>query len=312
MSALTTRQESQITARTELTPDLFLRFVSYIDAQPKTIETYKKALRQLFNYLSLNGIHQPQREDIIAFREELKASGLKPSTIQNYITASRLFFQWTAQEGIYPNVAEHIKGAKLTKDHKKDYLTSRQVKEILNTVERDTLQGKRDFAILGLMVTGGLRTIEVIRADIADLRTVADSTVLFVQGKGRDEKAEYVKIPAPVEKAIRAYLKARGPASPEEPLFTSLSNNSKGERLSTRTISGMVKGKLQGAGYDSDRLTAHSLRHTAVTLSLLAGKDIAEVQQFARHANIATTMIYNHALDKAKNGCSEAISAILF
>ena len=59
MSALTTRQESQITARTELTPDLFLRFVSYIDAQPKTIETYKKALRQLFNYLSLNGIHQP-------------------------------------------------------------------------------------------------------------------------------------------------------------------------------------------------------------------------------------------------------------
>lgn len=312
MSALTTRQESQITARAELTPDLFLRFVSYIDAQPKTIETYKKALRQLFNYLSLNGIQQPQREDIIAFREELKASGLKPSTIQNYITASRLFFQWTAQEGIYPNVAEHIKGAKLTKDHKKDYLTSRQVKEILNTVERDTLQGKRDFAILGLMVTGGLRTIEVIRADIADLRTVADSTVLFVQGKGRDEKAEYVKIPAPVEKAIRAYLKARGPASPEEPLFTSLSNNSKGERLSTRTISGMVKGRLQGAGYDSDRLTAHSLRHTAVTLSLLAGKDIAEVQQFARHANIATTMIYNHALDKAKNGCSEAISAILF
>lgn len=312
MSALTTRQESQITARTELTPDLFLRFVSYIDAQPKTIETYKKALRQLFNYLSLNGIRQPQREDIIAFREELKASGLKPSTIQNYITASRLFFQWTAQEGIYPNVAEHIKGAKLTKDHKKDYLTSRQVKEILNTVERDTLQGKRDFAILGLMVTGGLRTIEVIRADIADLRTLADSTVLFVQGKGRDEKAEYVKIPAPVEKAIRAYLKARGSATPEEPLFTSLSNNSKGERLSTRTISGMVKGRLQGAGYDSDRLTAHSLRHTAVTLSLLAGKDLAEVQQFARHANIATTMIYNHALDKAKNGCSEAISNILF
>lgn len=312
MSALTTRQGSQITARAELTPDLFLRFVSYIDAQPKTIETYKKALRQLFNYLSLNGIQQPQREDIIAFREELKASGLKPSTIQNYITASRLFFQWTAQEGIYPNVAEHIKGAKLTKDHKKDYLTSRQVKEILNTVERDTLQGKRDFAILGLMVTGGLRTIEVIRADIADLRTVADSTVLFVQGKGRDEKAEYIKIPAPVEKAIRSYLKARGPASPEEPLFTSLSNNSKGERLSTRTISGMVKGRLQGAGYDSDRLTAHSLRHTAVTLSLLAGKDIAEVQQFARHANIATTMIYNHALDKAKNGCSEAISNILF
>jgi integrase/recombinase XerC len=74
----------------------------------------------------------------------------------------------------------------------------------------------------------------------------------------------------------------------------------------------MVKNRLKEAGYNSERLTAHSLRHTAVTLSLLAGKDITEVQQFARHANIATTMIYNHSLDKAKNSCSEAIAKAIF
>lgn len=68
----------------------------------------------------------------------------------------------------------------------------------------------------------------------------------------------------------------------------------------------------QKAGYDTPRLTAHSMRHTAVTLSLLAGKDITEVQQFARHESINTTMIYNHALDKEKNGCSEAISSSIF
>jgi integrase/recombinase XerC len=115
-----------------------------------------------------------------------------------------------------------------------------------------------------------------------------------------------------VEKAIRAYLKTRGNAGEKEPLFTSLSNNSKRKRLSTRSISGMVKNRLKEAGYNSERLTAHSLRHTAVTLSLLAGKDITEVQQFARHANIATTMIYNHSLDKAKNSCSEAIAKAIF
>ena len=162
--------------------------------------------------------------------------------------------------------------------------------------------------MLFLMVTGGLRTIEVARADIGDLRTLGDNSVLYVQGKGREEKTDYIKLSAPAEQAIRAYLKARGEKDEEAPLFSSTSNNNRGARLTTRSVSGIVKTRLQQAGYDSEKLTAHSLRHTAVTLSLLAGKDITEVQQFARHANIATTMIYNHALDKAKNGCSEAIT----
>ena len=82
--------------------------------------------------------------------------------------------------------------------------------------------------------------------------------------------------------------------------------------MTTRAISGIAKAHMVEAGYNSDKLTAHSLRHTAVTLSLLAGKPLEEVQQFARHANMATTMIYNHALDKAKNGCSEAIAKAIF
>ena len=292
--------------------DLFSRFINYLDAKPKTVETYTRALRQLFNYFSFNGIRQPQREDIIAFREELQASGHKPTTIQNYITATKLFFSWTSQEGLYPNVAEHLKGAKLNRDHKKDYLTSRQVKEVLENIERDSLKGLRDYAILTLMVTGGLRDIEVARADIGDLRTAGESTVLYIQGKGRDEKTDYVKISPQVERAIRAYLTARGTTDDTEPLFTSTSNNNSGKRITTRSISGIVKERLKKAGYDSPRLTAHSLRHTAVTLSLLAGSELAEVQQFARHANIATTMIYNHSIEQAKNGCSEAIANAIF
>ena len=309
---LTVKSAGTLAAGRSLSADLYSRYIAYLDASPKTVETYTQALRQLFSYLSLNGITQPGREDLLAFRDDLKASGHKPTTVQNYITATRLFFQWTAQEGLYPNIAEHLKGAKLDREHKKDYLTSAQVKEILSTVDRADLQGLRDYAILTLMITGGLRTIEVARADIGDLRTAGNSTVLFVQGKGHEEKTDFVKIGAQVEKAIRAYLKARGQAGDEEPLFTSLSHNSKGQRLTTRSISGMVKSRMKAAGYDSARLTAHSLRHTAVTLSLLAGKDITEVQQFARHANLATTMIYNHALDKAKNTCGEAVAAAIF
>lgn len=308
MNALTKVENNNIVLSQTVGAELFNRFIAYLDTAPKTIETYTKALRQLFNYFSFNGITQPTREDLIAFRDELKVSGHKPTTIQNYITASKIFFSWTEQEGLYPNIANHLKGAKLDRNHKKDYLTTRQVKEVLASIERDTEQGLRDYAILFLMITGGLRTIEIVRADIMDLRNAGDAVVLYIQGKGHEEKTEYIKVTPEVEQAIRAYLKARGKADEDAPLFASTSNNNKGQRLTTRSISGIVKHRLQLAGYDSPRLTAHSLRHTAVTLSLLAGKDIGEVQQFARHANIATTMIYNHALDKAKNSCSEAIT----
>ena len=313
MNEIVAQGSNALVATQTVNAELFDRFISYLDSSPKTVETYSRALRQLFKYFSLHGITQPRREDIIAFRDDLKASGHKPTTVQSYITATKIFFGWLNDEGIYPNtIPEHLKGAKLDRNHKKDYLTSGQVKEVLESIDRSSGQGLRDYAMLFLMVTGGLRTIEVSRANVGDLRTLGDNTVLFVQGKGREEKTEYIKISAQAEKAIRSYLKTRGTTSDEDPLFASTSHNiswsNNGQRMTTRAISGIVKTKLRGAGYDSSRLTAHSLRHTAVTLSLLAGRDLAEVQQFARHANIATTMIYNHAIDRAKNGCSDAIT----
>lgn len=297
--------------RQVITESLFFRFVAFLDASPKTVDTYKRALRPLFKYFAENGITQPEREDVLAYRDGLKAT-YRPATVQTYITAARLFFKWTAQENLYPNIAAHIKGAKLDREHKKGYLTSAQAKRMIASIGRDTQQGKRDYAILSLMLTGGLRTIEVTRANLEDLRNVGDSTVLYIQGKGREEKTEYVKITPPVERAIRAYLHTRGPLDPGAPIFASSSNNSKGKRLTTRTVSGMVKERMKAAGYDDSRLTAHSLRHTAVTLSLLCGNTLQEVQQFARHSNITTTQIYAHNLDRAKNRCEESISESLF
>ena len=294
-----------------VTDDLYTRFNSYLDASPKTVQTYSGAVRQFIKYMALNGISQPTREDVLSFREWLKEDH-KATTIQNYIIAVRLFFQWTEQENLYPNIAQHIKGAKLTKEHKKDYLTSTQIKSIMSDICRDTPQGRRDYAIFALMVTGGLRDIEVHRANIEDLRTLGDSTVLFLQGKGREERAEYVKVPAEVEKAIRASLSDRKDTDGSQPLFTSMSNNSKGGRISTRSISGIIKSCLVQAGYDSSRLTAHSLRHTAVTLSLLGGNSLQEVQQFARHANISTTQIYAHNLERANNKCESTIAKAIF
>lgn len=311
MEEMIVQGNTAIVAQKTITEDLFNSFIEYLDASPKTVETYTRAVRQFFKYIYENGINQPTREDVIAYREYLKDTH-KPTTVQNYIVSVRLFFQWTEQKGLYPNVAEHIKGAKLDKNHKKDYLTSRQVKKVLETAKEESLQGLRDYAILALMFTGGLRTIEVSRANIEDLRTAGDCEVLYLQGKGHEEKTDYIKLIPEIEDAIRAYLKARGSVDPTEPLFTSTSNNSKGERISTRTVSGIVKTALKNAGYDSDKLTAHSTRHTAVTLALMGGQKLEEVQQFARHKNLATTLIYAHNIDRAKNNCEATIAKAIF
>lgn len=315
MSQLITINESssQLATINALSPDLYFNFISFLDVKEKTADTYRKALKRLFQYFVDNQITQPTRSDLIAFRDELKEVN-KASTVKTYLTATRLFFRWLEQEGLYKNIADKIKGAKVEHGHKKDALTVDQVKDVIDTFTADTeaSTAKRDYAIFCLMVTCGLRTIEVVRADLEDLRTLGSKTVLYVQGKGKDEKSDYVIITREVEKAIRSYLATRKDTAAKAPLFTSTSNNSKGQRLTTRTISGIVKERLKLAGLNSNRLTAHSLRHTAVTLSLLGGSTLQEARQFARHSNIATTEIYAHNLERIANPCEGIVSSSIF
>lgn len=302
--------KGEIVAQQNVT-DLYERFVSYLDARPKTIETYSKALRQFMAYLAEQGIRNPQREDVLSFRDSLRQDH-SPATIQNYIVAVRLFFRWTAQEGLYPNIADHVKGARIDRGHKKDYLTARQTKAILSGIDQDDLQGLRDYAIFALMLTAGLRTIEVVRADIADMTVAGGESVLYIQGKGRDQKTDFVKISEEAEAAIRAYLSARGSCDKTAPLFASVSNRNDGGRMTTRSVSRIVKTHLQEAGYDSERLTAHSLRHTCATLNLLNGGSLQETQQLLRHTNISTTTIYAHNLDRLKNNSEQRVSKAIF
>lgn len=311
MESLTVIENTALAGRNEVTAELFSRWTSFIDASPKTVDTYSKNIKRFFVYLMENGITQPQREDIVAYRDYLKEDH-KPTTVQGYLAAVKLFFQWTEQERLYPNVAQRVKGAKLDTEHKKDYLTTKQVNRLLGAVDRGTLQGLRDYAILSVMVTTGLREVSIVNANIGDIRTAGDAVALFYKGKGHEEKATYVKLAEPVEEAVRAYLKARGETDPEAPLFSSIANRNNGERMTTRSVSRIAKTRLVNVGLESDRLTGHSLRHTAATLNLLNGGTVEETQQLLDHANINTTLIYSHALERAKNNSEERIAKAIF
>ena len=306
MTALTVKKTNELT--TNDINALFIRFINYIDVKPKSAETYTKAIKQFNTYIQENNISQPTREDIINFRDSLKETH-KPNTIQLYLTAVKLFFKWLEQEGIYKNVADKVKAPKQDKSHKKSYLTANQCNKLLETANGN----KRDYAILVLMLTTGLRTIEVVRANIEDLDVIGNQAVLFIQGKGRDDKTDYVKLDVVIDEAIRDYLKTRKTAKGTEPLFTSDSNHKGNDgRLTTRSVSRIVKNNLIESGFNSERLTAHSLRHTTAHLNLENGATVEETKELLRHANVSTTYIYINEMNREKNNSELRIANAIF
>ena len=292
--------------------DLFKQFIIFIDASPNTIRTYRGSLKQWFIYLRQNQIVQPTAETVRQYRDYLQENGKKPTTVKNYIIAVKRFFQWTEEAGLYPNIAKHIKSGRLSKNFKRDYLTGSQSRQILAHIDRSTIKGKRDYAMLVMMLTMGLRTIEVVRADIEDIRTKGNTTVLYVQGKGHNEKDDLIRMPQHVESAIRDYLSVRRAKDLSEPLFTSTSNHNTNGRMTTRSIRRIAKTAFIAAGFDSPRLTAHSTRHTAATLSLLNGATLQQTQELLRHRNIGTTEIYAHNIDAATNPAANDVEKAIF
>ena len=292
--------------------DLFQQFIIFIDATPNTVRTYRGSLKQWFLYLRQNQIGHPDSETVRQYRQELQNSGKKPTTVKNYIIAVKRFFEWTEEAGFYPNIAKYIKSGHLSKNFKKDYLTSSQAKKILDEIDRSTLKGKRDYAMLVTMLTMGLRTIEITRANIEDIRTKGDATVLYVQGKGHEEKDDLIRMPYHVETAIRDYLSVINIANPSAPLFVSTSNHNHNGRMTTRSIRRIVKTAFISAGFNSPRLTAHSTRHTAATLSLLNGATLQQTQELLRHKNIGTTEIYAHNIDATTNPAATDVEKAIF
>ena len=161
------------------------------------------------------------------------------------------------------------------------------------------------------MLHTGVRDVEAMRANKGDLGTSGGHEVLRIRGKGRDEADEFVKISPALDRDIRAYLKMRGSLEASAPLFASCAPRNRGGRLTTRSISRIVKDALRGIGIDDPRYTAHSLRHSAITFALLAGAELEDAQAMARHADISTTMIYSHHVDRLANAAEDRVASLL-
>ena len=278
------------------------KFSKYVDVKEKTIETYKSALGFFNRFIVEQNIKNPTRENIIQYREYLKKN-YAASTTQTCMIALRQFFKWLQYEGIYKNITENVKGINISNHHKKKSLSISQTKELLGIIDNI-----RDKALLALLITTGLRTIEVNRARVEDLKIINGEVLLFIQGKGKDEKDDYVKIDGYVFELLSKYLKNRTAG----PLFVCESTNSYGASLSTRSIRGIFKKWARRIGLDDKMYSCHSTRHTFINTALELGMPIQDVCQQARHSSINTTMIYVDELNKMNSTIEHDIAKRIF
>ena len=292
---------------------IYEAFARELDATEKTRETYTRSLRQWRDFLEARGITEGEatRETVLAYKSDLREQGKSAATINAYLTAVRALYGWLEGRRLYPNIAAGVKGERRNSNSAKDALTREQAAGLLGK-KPETLTELRDYAMVNLMVRRGLRTIEISRANIGDLRQVNGEAVLDVRGKGYAGAAsDFIILNGACLYPLYAYLEARGETDPAAPLFASIGNRNKGGRMSTRTVSRIVKEALRREGISSARLTAHSLRHTAVTFALLGGASVQETQAMARHKSISTTMVYAHNLDRFAAGAERSIDAYL-
>ena len=277
-------------------------FIDYIDVDNKTLKAYSAGIKSFINFLKENGVNTPKRDDVIAFRDMLR-DNYSSATVNLYITSLKALFNYLEVNGIYQNITKDVKGAKWETTPKKQVLSVDQVKTIYNE-----LTNSRDRALFSLFVTTGLRGIEVERANIEDIKVYNGEVVLFVQGKKRDSKDEYVKLSDKVLNDLKEYLEDRTYGA----LFVSTSNENYGERLSSQSMRKIVKNIFKKYGLNDSSFSLHSLRRTNAVISYESGSSIYDIQQVLRHHSINTTTRYLQQVNRDNNKTEFNVSNTIF
>ena len=274
----------------------------------ESYDLYQTILKQYTNYLKNNQIEFAKTSDVTKYIKSIKDKGYSVSWINLQLTAIKGLYRYLSDnQRRYDLPLEYafditlsIKNEQSSRENNRPLLTIEQAKQlIIKTKEnRRCIWHYRDHAIIYLMLTTGIRGVEVRRLKKKDFSVLNEQLILYVQGKGRDNADEYVKIPSGVEEAINDYLSKREDKSPY--IFVSHRKHTDKYMLSRTFFDSMFKRVLRDSGLSDLNLTPHALRHTAATANLLRGESLEQTRQFMRHSQVTSTMIYAHHL-KEKN-----------
>lgn len=255
----------------------------------KTARHHGYVLRSFAAWLEQHGVGllAAERAHIELWARQLEKAGRMPATVDHYLSVVTCFYRFAVIDGYLDrNPAEHVRRPKFSRDASRRVgLSPRQFAVMLATAHE---LGPVEGAAVTLLGVVGLRNSEACGVQIADFAdTVGEHRVLRVVGKGR--KAATIPLPHSVLRALDASAggRAAGPVLARPWAHMKPMNSEAMRHLVTRVAkeSGLRRSVLP-----------HELRHTAISSCLSAGADLHLVQEFARHGDPRTTMLYDTAL----------------
>jgi site-specific recombinase XerD len=264
-----------------------------------TRRVYQNAIS---DFMRFTGIARPDefrsvtRAHCIAWRDELVQRGLGGSTIRHRLSALAALFEYLCEK----NAVTHnpVKGVERPKaesgEGKTPALGDHQARKLLAAPEADTLKSKRDRAILSTLLFHALRREELCKLKVKDAQH-ARKGVPHLKVSGKGGKTRYLPLHPGTQGLIHDYLETAGHGEDDNgALFRPIRNNATGRLDAAITPDGiykLVRAYSAALGFE---IGAHALRATAATNALDHQADIAKVQEWLGHANIATTRIYDH------------------
>jgi integrase/recombinase XerC len=225
------------------------------------------------------------------YKGELIQKGLKSATINRRLAAIKSLVAFSYNCGHCEFMLEAVKGEKLCAYRDTTGIDPEAFKRVLSAIDRTSLKGIRDYALLMLLWSNALRRSEVSKANIGDFDPAAKTLRIF--GKGKGNNSEFVSLGSGTVMAIEAWLEARGETNPDKALFCSVNAGYRDGRLCTQAIYTVVKERCQSAGI-TKVMSPHRIRHSAITSALEAtGGDVRRVQKLSRHSSLNTLLIYD-------------------
>jgi site-specific recombinase XerD len=280
------------------------RLITQRNSSPRTIAAYRDTFKLLLRFAHEQTGKQPFQLDIDdldapligAFLTHLERDrGNGPRTRNARLGAIHSFYRFAALE--HPEHAHTIARVMAipTKRHERNtvsYLDLKEIKALLTAPDRDSWLGRRDRALLALMIQTGVRVSELVGLRVCDVH-LGTGHHIRVLGKGRKKRA--TPLTGEIVAVLRQWLTERGGA-PQDPLFPTR----QGRPLSRYTVGLLVSKHANTAAADCPSLTAkrvtpHVLRHTTAMLWRAKGVDIATIALLLGHESTQTTHIYEHA-----------------
>lgn len=272
--------------------EIIAEWIAECDILPSTKRDYRRKIALWFRWLAAQDIDTrlPERRHVLEYKQQLQAEGKSVYTVNSLVTILKLFYGFCERHGYYDNIAAGIKSSKRHTEYSKLPLTAEQAFRLLDSIDPETIIGRRDRLMISLMLFNGLRTCEVERIDIGDISKREGEPILYIQRKGRMDKNEIVVLHPNTVEWLEEYIADRDFAE-NDPLFISHKRRCD-NRLVRQTIGRIVKQRLRCIGISNPKISAHSLRHTFGTLLVEQGVDIETIKDMMGHSDTKTTRIY--------------------